>query len=136
MGAGRLRVNRLKVEREPGAAGEPGRVRVAVELAHDARTTQGQAEAAAGERGTVAAAASAAVSALNQLLQPAWRLRCDAAVTQPIAQHEAVIVQLQLRSEEVEERLIGSAVTDRIPEEAAVRAVLNAAERRTTSLLV
>ena len=125
----RLRVNRLKVEREDG------RVRVNVELAHDDRTTLGHAEAVDGERATVIAAATATVSALNQFLPQPWRLRCEAAVAQPIAQHEAVIVQLQLRSEEVEERLVGSAVSDRIPEEAAVRAVLNAAERRTTPLL-
>jgi len=129
MAALRLRVSRLKVEREAG------RVRVDVELAHDGRTTLGSAEAAEGERATVVAAAAATVSALNQFLPESWRLRCDVAVTQPIAQREAVIVQLQLRSEEVEERLVGSAVTDRIPEEAAVRAVLNAAERRTTPLL-
>ncbi len=125
----RLRVNRLKVEREAG------RVRVDVELVHDGQTRLGHAEATEGERATVLAAAAAAVSALNQFLPERWRLHCESAVTQPIAQREAVIVQLQLRSEEVEERLIGSAVTDRIPEEAAVRAVLNAAERRTTPLL-
>ncbi len=127
--ATRLRVNRLKVQREGG------QVRVDVELTHDDRTTVGHAESAEGRDGTVQAAAAAAVSALNQFLPAPWRLRVDAAVTQPVAQREAVIVELQLRSEEVEERLVGSAVTDRIPEEAAVRAVLNAAERRTMPLL-
>jgi hypothetical protein len=127
--AGRLRVSRLQVERERG------RVRVAVELARDGRTAHGSAEAAEGEQAALFAAAAAAVFALNQFLPQPWRLRCEAAVLQPVAQREAVIVQLQLRSEEVEERLVGSAVTDRIPEEAAVRAVLNAAERRMTPLL-
>ena len=130
MGTGRVRVNRLTVEREAG------RVRVDVELAHSDRTMLGHAESTGeGERGTVRAAAAAAVSALNLLLPEAWRLRFDEAQIQPIAQREAIIVQLRLRSEEVEEALVGSAVSDRIPEEAAVRAVLNAAERRTTPLM-
>lgn len=108
---------------------------MAVELARDGRTAQGSAEAAEGEQAALFAAAAATVSALNRLLPEPWRLRCEAAVLQSVAQREAVIVQLHLRSEEVEERLVGSAVTDRIPEEAAVRAVLNAAERRTAPLL-
>ncbi|MBI3974796.1 MAG: hypothetical protein HY334_00215 [Armatimonadetes bacterium] len=129
MGAARLRVNRLTIEREAG------RVRVDVELAHDDRMMLGRAETGEGVRGTVQAAAAATVSALNQFLPQPWHLRFDEAVLQSIAQRDAVIVQLRLRSEEVEERLVGSAVSDRIPEEAAVRAVLNAAERRTTPLL-
>jgi hypothetical protein len=129
MSAARLRVSKLTVEREGG------RVRVDVELAHDERTTLGRAETGEGVRGTVQAAAAAAVAALNQFLPAPWHLRFDEAVLQSVAEREAVIVQLRLRSEEVEERLIGSAVSDRIPEEAAVRAVLNAAERRTTPLL-
>jgi len=129
MGAARLRVNRLKVEREGG------RVRVDVELSHNGQTTLGHGESAEGQQPTVLAAAAATVAALNEFLPAPWRLRCDAAVTQSVAQRDTVIVELQLRSEEVEERLVGSAVADRIPEEAAVRAVLNAAERRTTPLL-
>lgn len=129
MATGRVRVNRLTVEREAG------RVRVDVELAHSDRTMLGHAETGEGERGTVRAAAAATVSALNLLLPEPWRLRFDEAQIQPIAQRDAIIVQLRLRSEEVEEPLVGSAVSDRIPEEAAVRAVLNAAERRTTPLM-
>ncbi|MGH2453272.1 MAG: hypothetical protein ACRDF5_05850 [bacterium] len=129
MGAPRLRVNKLTVEREGG------KVRVDVELAHDDRTMLGRAETGEGVQGTVQAAAAATVSALNQFLPHPWQLRFDDAVLQSVAQREAVVVQLRLRSEEVEERLVGSAVSDRIPEEAAVRAVLNAAERRTTPLL-
>jgi hypothetical protein len=127
MAQGRLRVNRLTLAREAG------RVRVDVELAHDDRTLVGSAEAAPGA--AIRAAAAATTSALSAVLPRPWRLRLDEAVTQPIAQRQAVIVQLRLDGEEVEERLVGSAVADRIPEEAAVRAVLNAAERRATHLI-
>jgi hypothetical protein len=146
--AERLRINRLTVER----AG--GRVTVDLELGEDvpplsadgsqgdsiqaaarmSRSLVGRAEGGEGDEESVRAAASAAVQAINQGLPQPWRLGFEEAVTQAVAQRRAVVVELRLQSKGVEERLVGSAVTERLPEEAAIRAVLNAAERRAVYL--
>lgn len=119
----RLRVLGVRVERHAG------RIVATVTLGRNGGVATGQVErpAAEGPR----AAAEAAVEALRQIAPAGTRWALAHAGVSAVRAGRAVIVQIDLETEDGAEHLIGSSLSHSTAlEEAAARAVVDAVDRR------
>jgi hypothetical protein len=121
----RLRILGVRVERHAG------RVAVAVSLGYDGAVATGQVDRTAAEAESPRVAAEAALEALRQIAPARTRWALKTTAVTAVTAGRAVIVDVLLETEDREELLIGSALSPPAPlEEAAARAVVDAADRR------